>query len=411
MRRRSFLSGSLLFWSSVAYGNAVEAVGPRVPVGPRVNPGIPQGAITIRRVTASQSRVNADIQNKANASPEGAVLALEGGVYYPSAAITLKNRQQLWGQADTVIDGNGKQRAFNLGNRSGVVLANFGVRNYAPLGDSPAIEGGQSAWGTAQNLDIGGITGCGIRVSTMKACRLHDISVVGYSIFNQSAATIEDCVIEKINPAKRLSGIEGGGKSWDSVNSVIRHCRFSEIYGNCCWFDFNNDLAVVEWNDFRGGVGHGVFLEIGYRAKVQFNAFSGVRNKGTQGGDQRAAVAIVKTQGVQGSTGADVYRNLITDCSIGIGIFEERMETGQSPLYDSWQTKNAMIHENELSACDSFGGFWNWGGDASLSSKGNKWVGNRYSSPRSAKPFQFQNASLAWPQWQAKGQDAGGTLG
>lgn len=379
-----------------------ETVGPRIPVGPQQSPAIPAGAITIRRSDA--------IQSKATAAPEGAVLALESGVHYPASTITLKNRQQLWGQADSIIDGAGKKQAFNLGGKSGLLLKNFGVRNYKPGGDSPAIEGGQSAWGTAENLDIGNIDGCGIRVSTMRACRLHDISVVGYSIYYQvqTAALIEDCVIEKINAAKSLTGREGGGKSWASLTPTIRHCRFSEIYGNCCWFDFNNDLVTVEYCDFRGGIGHGVFLEIGYRAAVRYNAFSGVRNKGTQGGDQRAAVAIVKTQGVNGSIGADVHHNTISDCSIGLAILEEAVETGQGPKYAAWETRNASLHDNTISDCDVFSGFYNWGGNATLPAKQNKFDRNTYRSPRGAKPFQYQGSALTFPQWQAKGQDVNG---
>lgn len=402
--RRTFIGASLATIAKATAADGVEPIGPRLPVGPQASPAIPQGAITVLRTDA--------IQTKATASPEGAVLALEGGVHYPTGSITLKNRQQLWGQPDSVIDGKGKKQAFNLGNRTGLLLKNFGVRNYKPLGDSPAIEGGQTAWGTAENLDIGGIDGCGIRVSTLRACHLHDITVVGYSILYQQGALIEDCLIEKVNlVAKRLSGVEGGGKSWSSVGSVIRHNRFSEIYGNCIWFDYNNDLAVVQYNDIAGGVGHGVFLEISYRADVRYNRIAGVRNLSTQGGGQRCAVAIVKTQGVNGSIGAQVQYNSIEDCSIGVGILEEAKESGQKPRYDIWQTRNAHVEFNTLTNCDMCCGFWNWGGNPLESGDNNRFDYNTYKSPRLAKPFQYMNSTATWGTWQGKGYDKNGTMG
>lgn len=352
-----------------------------------------------------------DIQAAINAHPAGTAFCLKAGVHSRTSAITPKTSNSFTGEFGAIIDGSGwsttdrSQGLFRAHNQNidDVIIRNLIIRNspqrgihaYRDHSDRWIIENNE-IYANRQGIEHGNFF-------QIRRNRIHDNWQYGIGGFRSTGSLIEDN--EFSFNASRFRDFPGDSASskWAQVtNTTIRGNLVRDNYLNGIWFDGNHSGILIESNTVLRNGGNGIFTEVGGQMVIRNNLVTG-HHRGIY---------------ISESRDTHVYGNTITNSDRGVQLFQDGNRRSQSELQNNLVESNDIhvpsvsivpgvgtaavnLYCSNLTAteCSSY-----------ANGRGNRFQGNAYTVPSTAKYWYWDNAMKSWSEWRAAGQDTTGTL-
>jgi parallel beta-helix repeat protein len=169
------------------------------------------------------------------------------------------------------------------------------------------------------------------------------------------------------------------------------------------WTDINNRYTLYEGNVVKNNDLMGIFHEVSYDVVIRNNTIegNGFKSTGTMRG---GGIAVVSSPNVE------IYGNTIRNNQNGIAVNQD--ERGSGP-YGLHEVNNLFVHDNTIVMQSGYTGLGlgrGLSGNTYYTSKNNRFVRNNYTLGTRTKYFYWQDAERTPAQWQAYGQDQGGTF-
>jgi len=299
----------------------------------------------------------------------------------------------------------------------GVVVENLVVEKYASPAQQAAVGGeGGSDW-TLRDVTIRSNHGAGAELgpgTLMEHCKVHDMGQIG--LLGGGDATTRPTVLRSTEVAfnKTLSfdaDWEAGGTKFTRVHGkgmIVERSWFHHNHGGGLWFDIDNYGVVIRSNRFEANDRWGVLYEISRQAEIYWN-----EALATTSGPERLffhGAGIV----VSNSAGVNVHQNLLDGNDNGILLKEDATRTAppgtvRQPLP---HIHDVDVHDNDVGMRRGVTGMRVDGGDpgGDWRQAGVRFAGNRYRLDRDGERFVgVGNDVVTFDQWQALGNDTGGT--
>jgi parallel beta-helix repeat protein len=335
--------------------------------------------------------------------PNGTTFCLRAGVHYVTSAIVPKTGDVFVGEYGAVLDGSRwsttdmTQAAFRAHNQDidYVTIRNLVIRNMPQKGIH-AFWYMSDHWTVEYNeIASSGHTGIVIpRYSLIRNNYIHHNTSGGYIGQEADNSTLEGNEIA-------YNGWEQ--KVGETSNVTFRNNFVHHNVGTGIWFDSNNTGGLVEGNRVEDNGAMGVFYEISLDGVIRNNTFR--RNSDTAvmlsvsknveiynntfEYNFRSIQYFLRCPSLGGATNFDLTNNSAHDNTIVVGT--------QSNVF-------ASIFTYTLCTSDQVAPYLN-------GSKNLTFSRNTYHVPTNGWYWFWGSTTKLWSEWQALGQDAGGTMG
>jgi parallel beta-helix repeat protein len=365
-------------------------------VGPQSSITCPGGAVDVWPGTS--------IPNVVASFPGGTTFCVRAGVHYLTSAITPKTGDVFVGEFGAVLDGSNwatsdaTQAAFRAHNQDidYVTIRNFLIRNMPQRGIH-AFYYMSDHW-TVEYNEIASSANTGIVVpsdSLIRNNNIHHNTYAGYMGQNAHNTTFDSNEIA-------YNGWEQ--KIGEARNVTFRNNFAHHNVGAGIWFDSNNTGTLIEGNRVEDNGWIGVYYEISHDAIIRNNVLR--RNAD-------AGVMLSVSQNVE------IYNNTFEYNFRGITFFLRCPSVGGATNMD---LTNDWAHDNTIlvgTQTNVFGSLFNYTSctDAEVApylngSKNLVFSRNTYKVPTlNGWYWLWGTTRKLWNEWQALGQDAGGTVG
>jgi parallel beta-helix repeat protein len=305
------------------------------------------------------------------------------------------------------------QQAF-WGPGARVTIKNLVIEKYATPALLGVVAGGNTSgpvttatdWVVDSNdlrLNHGGGLGPGHRWQILRN-KIHHNGQIGISGGGDDVL-VEGNEIYNNNYAQYQPAWEAGGTKFSKTrNLVVRGNNVHHNDGPGLWTDIDNIYVLIENNLVADNLGEGIFHEISYDAVIRNNT---VRRNGTVNPGWLYGANIL----ISASRNTEVYGNVVeVSSSGGNGICLIYQDRG-SGAYGPHVTTDNYVHNNTVTYLGNTGA----SGAAADFNPDSLWNGNNrfnyntYHAPRVDLARWAWRGEKNWSQFQAAGQDTGGT--
>lgn len=294
---------------------------------------------------------------------------------------------------------------------AGVTLTGLLVEKFATANQRGAIVANAADW-TISNSQIrfnhgAGVYAYGINLHVLSS-RVDHNGTTGIAVYRGNGALVQDSELDHNNTDGSLinDGENGGYKSTNTLNDVLRNNNVHDNLGMGLWFDIDDNGSLIEGNTLAGNASDGVRFEISYNGIIRNNTVTGngLNRQQGDGGLYYGAGIVVSN----GNT-VDVYGNILVGNDNSLGAV---MQNRGSGIYGTWQLIAATFHDNTVTQRQGLTGIQQGVGDPSyFTTKGNGFTANHYTLDSLTAPrFAWQNTTGGVAFWQGWGQDTTGTF-
>ena len=340
-------------------------------------------------------------QRSSKSIPEGTTFCFEAGTYRLSEPATPRSDQRLIAEQGVVLDGGGTVedgiQGFG-GYQDGVTVRGFTVRNFTRDGNRNRLELGSGGQRGPRHSDrYANQDGALVRDNFIHHNFRYGIVANGYGREVGDRIAIDGNEIAFNNTARHDEGDEGGTKLLKVWGLDVRCNHVHHNYGNGLWTDGDNVDVVYEHNIVEHNQGIGIFHEISYDAIVRNNV---VRHNTIAEG---RSLFYGSQLHIQNSQNVEVYGNVIDGETHGIGIVSTDRGGG---IYGTFRAANIDVHDNFIKMRGATG----TAGKRQVTASDITFRDNRYVVPDSGRHWTWGAiVPSSWRQWQAIGNDVGGT--
>jgi hypothetical protein len=355
------------------------------------------------------------IQAAVDANPAGTTFLLASGTHHAQSVLP-KSRSTFRCAPGAILTGDDVAiYAFRSAgaNPDSVTIVGCIIENYNPPQQMGAIlADGTNGWI---------VDSCEIRYNATGAIRLgHKMKVRWNNIHHNhmegimgagDSILVYQNEIAFNNYLKEFDwGFEGGGTKFVLTNDlIVRGNYVHDNWGPGLWADINNMRTVYDSNRVEDNAGPGIYHEISFDAVIRGNT---IKRNGFDfcGG---AGSCWIWGGGIQISTSRDVeiYGNVLEDNRTGISVVAQ--DRGQA----DWVTTNIWVHDNTVTQRARMPA--GAASDVPVATQprsayyaGIKFDRNTYQvTSGNQNSFEWADGCCqSWTQWQAYGNDAGGSL-
>lgn len=373
--------------------------------------------------------LGSNIQAVVNAHPAGTTYILAAGLHVNQTVVG-KDNDRFIGEVGCIMTGSDitKYAFKRIGTSpSGITIRGIRITHYTPSADGamgPILAGGDAAadstngW-IVEDCEIDHSDELGIRLGKnmiVRRCYLHHNATLGIGGVG-TGCLIELCEISYNNDGTSNPD-SGGFKIVLSNGNEVRYCWIHHNNGPGGWYDIGNINYNFHHNLCEFNYQGGIVIEISYGGTVNTNVsrFNGITDPRGNSWGWSPGIEV----GASGGTGLTIYGNYCYDNRHGITLLQQPRGTsfGDPAGVDAVMlVQNVHVYDNHIAQPEVYGG----GGDlkpltglladpagaAIYTTRNNTFESNHYYiNAGITQPFDFNNATKTWAQWQAQGFDS-----